>query len=99
MPAIERAMDVENKIPDPQWISGFATGEGCFFIKMSKSSRSKQGVSVQLIFQLTQHYRDEFLMWSLIVYFNSGNVYKNQDTFVFVVTKLYALNSKIIPFF
>lgn len=71
----------------------------CFFIKISNSSKSKQGVSLQLKFQITQHNRDESLIRSLIDYFNSGNVVKNQNTYVFEVTKISDLNNKIIPFF
>ncbi len=29
---------LSNKIPHPQWVSGFVTGEGCFFIKNNKRS-------------------------------------------------------------
>ena len=97
--ATEKFMGIDNKIPDPQWVAGFSTGEGCFFIKITKSSHSKQGVNIQLKFQLTQHSRDESLMRSLINYFNSGNVFKNQDTYIFDVSKISDLNSKIIPFF
>ena len=96
---IEKSEVIDPNIPDPQWLAGFATGEGCFFIKTTKSSNSKQGVSVQLKFKLTQHYRDESLIRSLIDYFNSGNVFKNQDTYIFDVSKISDLNSKIIPFF
>ena len=97
--ASEKYTEVESKIPNPQWLAGFATGEGCFFIKNTKSSNSKQGVSIQLKFQLTQHYRDELLMRSLIDYFKSGNVFKNQDTYIFEVSKFACINSIIIPFF
>lgn len=96
---IKKSKVIDSKIPDPQWLAGFATGEGCFFIKTTKSSKSKQGVNVQLKFQLTQHTRDESLIRSLIYYFKSGNVFKNQDTYVFDVSKISDLNSKIIPFF
>ena len=95
----EKLMVKDNKIPDPQWLAGFSTGEGCFYIKITKSSHSKQGFYIQLIFQLSQHSRDESLMRSLISYFNSGNVFKNQDTYIYDVSKFSDLNSKIIPFF
>ena len=51
----EKFMEIDNKIPNPQWVAGFSTGEGCFYIKMTKSSYSKQGYNIQLNFQLTQH--------------------------------------------
>ncbi|OAX31509.1 homing endonuclease [Rhizopogon vinicolor AM-OR11-026] len=73
---IKKSKVIDSKIPDPQWLAGFATGEG---------------VNVQLKFQLTQHTRDESLI--------RRNVFKNQDTYVFDVSKISDLNSKIIPFF
>lgn len=57
-------------IPDPQWIAGFTSGEGCFMIKISKSPASKLGFGVQLIFQLTQNNRDEALMKCILAYFD-----------------------------
>jgi len=87
------------KIENSQWLAGFASGEGCFYVKITKSSKSKQGFSIQLIFQLTQHIRDEILMRSLIDYLNSGNIFKSQDTYVFEVTKFSDINEKIVPFF
>jgi hypothetical protein len=47
---------------DPNWIAGFATGEGCFYIKISKTLNTKAGYSVQVVFQITQHNRDERLL-------------------------------------
>lgn len=73
--------------------------EGCFFIKITKSSKSKLGLSIQLIFQITQHTRDEGLIRSLIDYLNSGNVFKLNNTYVFEVTKFSDLRDKIVPFF
>jgi len=34
------------EIPHPEWMAGFITGEGCFFIKINKG-RNKAGVGVQ----------------------------------------------------
>ena len=44
------------EIPDPQWVSGFVTGEGCFFVKITRG-RNTAGVGVQMLFQLSQHVR------------------------------------------
>ena len=96
---IDKLLTTESKVSDPNWIAGFASGEACFFINITKSSNSRQGFYVQLIFQLTQHARDELLMRSLIEYFNSGNVFKGNNTHIFKVTKFSDLTEKIIPFF
>ena len=68
-------------------------------IKILKSKASKMGVAVQLVFQITQHSRDELLMMSLIEYFNCGNISKSGETFKYLVTKLLDIETKIIPFF
>ena len=51
---------------DPHWLAGFASGEGCFFINIFENKTSKQGEAVSLIFQLTQHVRDDRLIKSFI---------------------------------
>jgi hypothetical protein len=56
-------------------------------------------VAVKLIFQLTQHTRDEQLMRSLIEYFDCGNLYKDREAFEYRVEKFSDIENKIIPFF
>jgi hypothetical protein len=65
------------KIPDRHWLAGFASGEGCFFVRIIKSSSFSIGFQVQLVFQISQHNRDEELMRSLISYFGCGFIVKN----------------------
>lgn len=67
VPAI-RPLVVNQLIANPQWLSGFASAEGCFFIGINKSSTTKTKVNIQLEFQLTQHIRDELLIQSLPLY-------------------------------
>lgn len=52
-------------------MAGFTTGEGCFFVKITKD-RNRAGVGVQLVFQVAQHIRDEELMKSFVAYFKCG---------------------------
>jgi len=61
-------------------MAGFNTGDfclklqskgGCFFIKVNKS-RNKAGVAVQIVFQVSQHIRDQELLKSFLSYFNCG---------------------------
>ena len=52
-----------------------------------------------MVFQLTQHIRDEQLMRNLIEYLDCGNLYKKRETFEFIVTKFTDIFYKIIPFF
>ena len=60
------------KIPDPQWVAGFVSGEGCFFVKITKD-RNIAEVGVQILFQVSQHERDIELLKSFIYFFNCGS--------------------------
>jgi hypothetical protein len=87
-------------IPDPQWIAGFTTGEGCFMIKLSKSPTSRLGFGVQLIFQLTQNNRDEALMKCILTYLGcGGRLVRDGTKIVYIVTKFSSIIDTIIPFF
>jgi len=91
---------VKNKVvPHPSWLAGFASGEGCFFVDVYKSKARKQGMGVKLLFKLTQHSRDEYLMNSFINYFNCGNVYKFKQACDYKVVKISDIQEKIINFF
>ena len=89
----------DQEIPDPHWLAGFTSGEGCFRIRVTKSSTVKTGFQVQLIFMITQHSRDEQLIRSFVTYFNCGKIYKWQDACDFIVIKYSDLTNKILPFF
>jgi hypothetical protein len=64
---------------------------------------TKVGHSVQLLFQITQHERDELLMESLVTYFGCGVLVKdskNNGTRVYYrVTKFSDIRDIIIPLF
>ena len=53
---------------NPQWLAGFVSGEGCFFVGIIKLSTHHHGFQVRLKFKLTQHIRDEELLISLVTY-------------------------------
>jgi hypothetical protein len=94
-----------NKIYDPNWVAGFATGEGSFQVDIKKSQTSKQGYQVVLRFSIGQHRRDEQLLIALIEYLDCGRVQKklnkkyNTEFFEFRVEKFKDIDQKIIPFF
>lgn len=90
----------KHTIKDPQWISGFTAAEGCFFVLISES-KTKIGFQVKLIFTITQHTRDSFLLKSLISWFGSGR-YRQSPGYShgeFIVEKFSDLVEIIIPFF
>jgi|SRR5690554_1944289 len=55
-------------IPDPEWMAGFTSGEGCFIVNIRKSQRTEQGSQISLTFSISQHSRDEKLIRSLVDY-------------------------------
>ena len=79
-------------------VAGFTSAEGCFLIRIYKA-KTKIGEAAKLVFQLTQHARDEQLMRSLIEYFGCGNIYKTGEAFEYRVEKFSNIEKKIIPFF
>ena len=93
---------VESQIPDPKWVAGFVSGEGCFMIKTSVNQNAKLGYGVQLSFQITQNNRDVELIRSLVSYFGCGRLVVNEKhngTKVnFNVTNFSDIQELIIPF-
>ena len=92
---------VANKtIQDPNWLSGFTTAEGCFFINIGKAT-TKVGFAVSLIFHITQHSRDKQLIKNLIEYLECGFIIirSRQKAVDLKVTKFSDIYNKIIPFF
>jgi len=91
---------------EPYWLSGFASGDGCFLIKNQNISSYKTRVKIGLKFQITQHSRDDQLMKSLVSYLGCGRYEARSPHSVavatagdYVVTRFSDHIEKIIPFF
>jgi hypothetical protein len=84
---------------DPNWLTGFSSGEGCFHVKIKNSSRSKLGLQISLLFKISQHVRDKELMKSFIDYLDCGVISKNSTWIDYTVISYNDLIFKIIPFF
>jgi hypothetical protein len=95
----ERPVVNEVKIKDPHWLAGFTSAEGSFMVIIRKVSNSKLGYRAQLVFTLTQHCRDSYLIKSIISYLNCGTFYQANEGAYFRVTKFSDLCNVIIPFF
>lgn len=52
---VERPLINIKTIINPNWISGFSTGEGCFDVNIAKDLSCKTGYKVQLRFRISQH--------------------------------------------
>ena len=98
---VPRSLVDNMKLPHPQWLAGFASGEGCFAVSIRKSSAYKAGVQVLLRFSLTQHSKDEQLLKNFVDYLGCGKVYTrgNADKVEFIAYKLSDLVGKVLPFF
>lgn len=71
---------VENiTVPDGEWLAGFTSGEGCFYVFVHKSLTHSLGFQVQLVFQITQHSRGKELMASLIPHLGCGRLVTSSD--------------------
>lgn len=87
-------------IPDPNWLTGFVEGEGCFLVSVVRQPRNKIGFLVGLRFSICQHSRDLELMENLIAYLGCGSIVHTKKTTVeFVVTRFADIQEKIIPIF
>ena len=97
--AVERPLVENAKIPDPNWLAGFTSAEGCFYVRISVSKTHSVGFRVELVFLLAQHSRDENLIRSIPVYLNCGTSIKRENAFDYRVRKFSDIAEKIIPFF
>lgn len=53
---VQRPLVKDQQIKDPQWLAGFASGDGNFSVKtQNSSSGGKIGAKLSLKFQITQH--------------------------------------------
>jgi len=82
-------------------MAGFVSGEGCFFIKISKSKTHKLGVGVSLNFFVVQNVQDSYLLKSFIKVFDCGQISINDKSGIcsYSVSKFSDIVEKIIPFF
>lgn len=100
-------------MPDPDWFTGFVDREGCFYLSTTKSKSTKTGVSLALVFSISQPARDELLLTKFIEFLGCGIVYKfstrpspsaqmqmgRPNSISFTVSKFKHITEKVIPFF
>lgn len=94
-----RPCNIHKNIPHPDWMAGFVSGEGCFYVGIKKSSTYKVGFQVMLEFSISQHSRDELLLKSFEDYFGCGKLYVSTSWVTFKCHKFADNMSTIIPFF
>ena len=62
---------------NPDYITGFVDGEGCFTISIFKDSRRSTGWQVKPIFSISLHKKDISLLEAIQRTFNVGKIYKH----------------------
>lgn len=96
---VKRLVVPNKEILDPNWLSGFTSGEGSFSVRVYDSSHNISGSQVSLRFQLTQQSRDLVLMENIVKYLSCGRISKRGDIIDIHVTKFTDITEKIIPLF
>ena len=78
---------------NPNYITGFTDGEGCFFIGLYSDSNYKVGYRVKASFQIGLHQKDFPLLEQIQSYFGVGKITKHgAESVQFRVTSLEDLN-------
>jgi hypothetical protein len=97
---VERSIIQSTNIPDPNWVSGFVSGEANFDVGIKKS-KNIIGYQVYLKLRISQHERDLKLMILLINYLGAGRIENDSRNPVvyLVIGKISDINNIIIPFF
>ena len=87
------------QIPDPNWLSGFVSGDGNFLIIIKKYLNNR---TTGFQFLVTQHIRDTELLTNFVAYLGCGYYSvraSNPMAGDYHVAKFQDLKDKIIPFF
>lgn len=89
-----------NQILNPNWVTGFIDAEGCFMVNVRKNPKTKTGWTVQPIFQINLHKKDQIILERLKSYFGLGNIIEHgKDSISYKVTSIQNLNIAILPHF
>jgi len=90
-----------NHLLHSYFITGFADGESCFMINVSKNSTRNTGYRVKATFQIKIHTRDLALLEEIQYFFNGiGYIYNypDRDFLMYIVTSITDLERIIIHF-
>ena len=75
--ATPRSCSVENFKLDPNWVTGFIDGEGCFTVPITLRKDRKFGWQVCPHFQIILHVKDNALLKEVKKFFNVGKISKS----------------------
>ena len=62
---------------DPNWITGFVDGEGCFHVTITQRKDRKLGMGVQPQITIGLHEKEKALLEEIKNFFSVGKIYKH----------------------
>lgn len=103
-PITKPVRNIKDREIDPEWLSGFVDGEGCFTINIYSRKDTVLGKGVKLVFKITQKNRNRDVLEKIIKIFGCGKIYSNSkanksDVIDYMVTGFSDNLEKIKPFF
>lgn len=96
---VDRAIVTLPDTLDPNWVSGFTSGDGGFFARVIESESHSLGYRVRLPYEVSQDTRDKNLMSMLVTFFDCGNVYASGTMVNFSVSDFSDIINNVIPIF
>lgn len=86
---------------NPNYVTGFVDGEGCFSVYVSENVKPKNGWKINLVFSIYIDKRDIYILEKIDNFFNSvGNIQTNPvGSITYSVTSIKDLSNIIIPHF
>lgn len=85
---------------NPWFITGFTDAEGCFSIRVRKTTRTRLGWHVEAVFSIGLHLRDLPLLLKIQSYFGGiGRISKGKKNCMLFVSSIQDLTAIIIPHF
>jgi hypothetical protein len=97
----EKPVIKDAQIPDPYWLAGFISAEGCLSVYIYKAE-TRTGFNVEVRVQITQHSRDLELLKKIIPYLGCDPppfIQATRGDCNYVVTRILDIYTKVIPFF
>ena len=73
---------------DPNFITGFTDGEGCFHLGISQNKRYSTGWLIRLIFKISLHSKDITILENIKSFFKVGNINISKNSVSYVVTSI-----------
>ena len=89
-------LELNNKPLDPNWVTGFTDGDGCFYVSIVVSTNQVRGV-----YHVKLHVRETPLIYKLQKFYGgAGRVYFSSNDYVqFTMSKIKDLNNLVLPQF